>query len=150
MYSLLKSLLYTGENTNNMGHYWQLLLRFTWQLPQTVLGFLIACAVFLAIKKSKLYHVNGASLLITPGSWGGISLAPFILADSSMQPNSQNAFFRHEYGHILQSCAFGPIYLLIIGLPSLISASVKNGRWVHRNFLIEKNADKRAAQHFAA
>ncbi len=67
-----------------------------------------------------------------------------------MQPASQNPFFRHEFGHILQSRAFGPIYLLIIGLPSLISASVKNGRWVHRNFWIEKNADKRAAQHFAA
>ena len=53
----------------------------------------------------------------------------------------------HEYGHTLQSKMLGPLYLIVIGLPSLIWAWLygpvipwsKNGYYV---FYTEKWAEK--------
>lgn len=55
---------------------------------------------------------------------------------------------KHEYGHTIQSKLLGPLYLFIIGIPSIVWASIygtklvpetKNGYY---KFYTEKWADK--------
>jgi hypothetical protein len=54
---------------------------------------------------------------------------------------------RHEYGHQVQSKIFGPIYLLVIGLPSIIWAGmygviIKPTHNGYYKFFTEKWADR--------
>lgn len=53
---------------------------------------------------------------------GGISLGPF--AFCSKYSASKECVVAHEVdGHTVDSKIFGPLYLLIIGLPSLLNAA---------------------------
>ena len=54
---------------------------------------------------------------------GGISLGNFIfLSKYSAQRETAIA---HEYGHTVDSHIMGPLYLILIGLPSILNA------WLH-------------------
>ena len=49
-----------------------------------------------------------------------MSLGLFIFAPA----NASEGFLSHEYGHCLQSLILGPLYLLAVGLPSLLWAGL--------------------------
>ena len=56
---------------------------------------------------------------------------------------------RHEYGHSVQSMIFGPLYLLMVGLPSIlwcrvpsIGRSWRSGRRSYYSFITERSADR--------
>ena len=78
---------------------------FIWQLPQNILGFILSRGCEKAVSGGVAYY-----------RWkgpGSISLGDFIIVSSpSVLP--------HELGHRKQSMMLGPLYLLVIGLPSLI------------------------------
>jgi hypothetical protein len=96
--------------------------RFTWELPQTLLGLII----FLLTKKaSEKVHVD---TFLTTTYGFGISLGAFIFAPDEViyttfryQDPALEArrSILHEYGHSIQSKILGPLYLIIVGLPSL-------------------------------
>lgn len=77
---------------------------------------------------------------------GGISLGKYIIV--TKQCSSKTV--AHEMGHTKQSMMLGPLYLLVIGLPSLLHASVgfsntkKGDNYLYYNFYTEKWADKLA------
>ena len=50
----------------------------------------------------------------------GISLGFFIL----MGGPHNDAILRHEYGHCIQSMILGPLYLPVVGIPSLVRSLV--------------------------
>lgn len=50
---------------------------------------------------------------------GGISLGKYIIVS---QWATQKTIM-HEYGHCLQSKILGPLYLLVVGLPSILHAA---------------------------
>ena len=90
-----------------------------WEAPQNALGFL-----FLVLNR-----INGAVVdcsrerrrMFIRLRNGAVSLGYFVFW--SMESNDifyldENNKF-HEYGHSIQSRIFGPLYLLIIGLPSV-------------------------------
>jgi hypothetical protein len=83
-----------------------------WQFPQNLLGlFLVTWLPINTItiyKTSKVYKVNIPTF--------GISLGKHIILDEGYDKQ----LIEHEYGHCIQSIFFGPLYLLIIGLPSLM------------------------------
>jgi hypothetical protein len=88
-------------------------ITFIWQLPQHLVALII---VFLykgrissitPIKTSNLYQLKGIR-------WG-VSFGQYIFLPVNPNDNS----LLHEYGHSIQSKIFGPLYLLIIGLPSI-------------------------------
>lgn len=91
-----------------------------WQLPQTLLGLII-----LAIFGAQGYIVRVTKIKTSWIFWTkapnftGISLGPIIILDDKRFANDSFAQ-NHEYGHCVQSFIFGPLYLLIIGLPSLV------------------------------
>lgn len=76
--------------------------------------------------------------------WGlraGLSLGPFVFvpaeADGAYEgPGPARQLRAHEYGHTLQSLLLGPLYLVLIVLPSLVWAGMPYwSRWrVRRGF----------------
>ena len=90
---------------------------YTWQLPQNLLGL-------------ALYHCYKGYEVCTKETCGecikcklssnmrsGITLGNYIIVNNIKH-------LRHELGHTRQSKSLGPLYLLVIGLPSLIHAGL--------------------------
>jgi Na+/H+-dicarboxylate symporter len=106
----------------------KLFLRFTWELPQTVLGFFVFIYVKLTDKHS-VSRMFSSTVIYTNTSSFGVSLGFFIFGvrkevyqkagyqDSDAQIEKTK---NHEYGHSLQSRLLGPVYLLVVGLPSFL------------------------------
>ena len=90
-----------------------------WEAPQKALAHII-------IKLSKAEEAGeyeDAKLYFWKWS-GGMSLSThiFLPFDDLEGTEWEMDYIRHEYGHTVQSHMLGPIYLLVIGLPSLIWA----------------------------
>ena len=88
------------------------ILQILWGLPQTLLGF----AVFLRFRKAPHYRYHGA--VVT--EWKkrtGLSLGLFVFIPEG---NLGKNFLVHEYGHTIQSLLLGPLYLIVVGIPSAV------------------------------
>ncbi len=116
---------------------------YLWQLPQNILGVILrlfypgydgifvegACEI--TVRKAKGMH-------------GGISLGQYVIISDWAGENTVN----HELGHCLQSQYLGWLYLIVIGLPSIVWATlhtyVKSVRekWSYYDFYTEKWADE--------
>ena len=100
------------------------LIDFTWAMPQTLLGLLYSIASLLA--GASAHGIPGHCCIISNNplmpSYTGVSLGPFLLGGPGF--NS----WPHEYGHTYQSRILGPLYLIVIGIPSLLSASLRPGK----------------------
>lgn len=95
-------------------------LLILWQLPQVLVGlFLLA----LYKKSSKVIYKDDYETIYSCNIPGGISLGTIILINKYMCTKNTIA---HERGHTKQSRILGPLYLIIIGIPSLIHAWINN------------------------
>lgn len=84
---------------------------YVWQLPQNLLGLLL----LLFYRREREYHrLNGRRFYFTNEMPSGISLGNYII----MNRQDEEDGMRHEYGHTIQSRILGPLYLLVIGIPS--------------------------------
>ena len=104
--------------------YW--LIQCTWGLPQALLGLII----FLLHLGDEHFLYHGA--LVT--RWQGkssMSVGPFVfltadpffadkLADRFTREEMTDRLLVHEYGHTIQSLILGPLYLIVIGIPSTL------------------------------
>ena len=88
-----------------------------WQLPQCLLGLVIY--PFLGKKKLVKYE-NFCWAFEAERMSGGISLGCFIFL--SPYSAKRETTIAHEYGHVVDSMIWGPLYLLVVGLPSLLNA----------------------------
>lgn len=94
-------------------------LLYVWQLPQNLLGLLLV----LIYKPEQSWSFNRARLYYSDRMRGGISLGRYIIVRSAMKDYTGRTEW-HEYGHSRQSMFLGPLYLLVVGLPSLIWAAI--------------------------
>lgn len=94
--------------------YW--LLQWTWGIVQNSAGLVMF--LFLLGKRHFLYHGSVATVWNARGSLG---LGMFIFI-SSVETNGEEfqKTLVHEYGHNIQSIILGPLFLPVIGLPSLL------------------------------
>lgn len=115
---------------------------YLWQLPQNLLGALLV----IVYEPELSFTWNGVRLNYSPWMKSGVSLGRYVILKGSaysagVKPGTDEA---HERGHSLQSMILGPLYLLVIGLPSLIHAA----RWKdgpgkdYYAFYTEKWADR--------
>lgn len=114
------------------------LLLYIWQLPQNLVGLLLR-----AIYKGYDSNYEDAIVRRSTTMSGGISLGKYIIISQW----SKQSTIMHEYGHCRQSKYLGWLYLLLIGLPSIVWASLydrvvkptKNGYY---KFYTESWADR--------
>lgn len=112
------------------------ILQCTWGLPQTLLGLL----VFLLNLKHP-HKIFGKSILTLWPSFCGVSLGLFIFSsaedgdisrslsrggrkDDANTATVCDRMTVHEYGHTFQSLILGPLYLFVIGIPSMVWGSL--------------------------
>lgn len=124
--------------------------QWTWELLQSLVA-LVVILIFSAkpcgeYQDAKLYiwHLNGGmslgkSIFLPVNSFRNFSI--------SKATKSQLNYIKHEYGHRIQSFYLGPLYLLVIGLPSVIWAGCfenyrKKNKILYSSFYTEAWADK--------
>lgn len=95
------------------------ILKYFWQLPQ-----LIAAFIYYQYLKSKdeildTCTCQGAIVFIKRKSCGSVTLGSYIF----LSPRATDTNVRHEWGHTRQSLILGPLYLIVIGIPSIIWAA---------------------------
>jgi len=123
-----------------------------WGFPQTALG----CAVRLAHRHRPHFRYHGA--IVT--SWDnakGMSLGPFIFLNGPRSAAGRGDFAKtvdqdllaHEYGHCIQSLILGPLYLPLVGIPSVLWSNLprferyrQNKRVSYYDFLPERSATR--------
>ena len=93
-------------------------LLYLWQLPQNIIALTI---LLINIKSKKKYDFG---YIVKHLSDCAISLGNYMIFDLD-SPITCNKI-KHERGHQKQSLYLGPLYLLLIGLPSAI------GNIIHR------------------
>ncbi len=88
------------------------------QLPQNLLGLLIYLVNIKSVKRVYDSSLNVWYYTAKHVSDKGISLGRYIFIDSDREVTLNS--IRHERGHQKQSLYLGWLYLLVVGLPSLI------------------------------
>ncbi len=158
------SLFRVNKNNSVLGQIGQSASKMTWQAPQQMLGILVG-NVSIMLGVDKVEHTEQGTTLIKRTTSNkmqafldkyrdGWFFSAFTLGsivnyqgDANQLPDKMmvdNTMREHEFGHYEQSKRLGPIYLLTVAIPSLISASTK----YHHEMPWEKNADKLSHDYF--
>ena len=88
------------------------LIQFTWGLSVNLAGLL----VFLCCRRrSRRERFCNSIVTYLPGNHGGLSLGIFIFISADSSSGT-----RHEYGHTIQCLFLGPLYWIVIAVPSII------------------------------
>ena len=88
---------------------------YIWQLPQNLVGLVVLC--FCGHKEK--CSVAGIDFYYSKTFPGGISLGNYVIIGSKYEKT-----VKHEHGHQIQSMYLGPLYLLVIGIPSIVWAGL--------------------------
>ncbi len=102
------------------------LVQFTWGVLQSALGLFN----FVLHVRDRHYFYHGAVITewsnnssVSLGMFVFITKAPFFydkLKDKYTMEELSQRLLVHEYGHTIQSLILGPLYLIIIGIPSTL------------------------------
>lgn len=115
-----------------------------WQLPQHLCALVCLNRPFDVVDEPlRHYERRGRRL------GGAVSLGEYIFTDAGAPVD----VVRHEYGHVIQSRMLGPLYLLVIGLPSIIHAGLHNGVCgdkPYSHFYTERWADRLAERYIVS
>jgi RHS repeat-associated protein len=139
---------------------WQGFTRHTWEMPQSWLGQTVSQVLNTSGITDKVEYWGGAtfsttrdqSIAVSIGSYINVRTQPYTDFDSYILTDQT---VMHEYGHTFDSRIWGPLYLFVIGLPSLISADASqpiyhSGIWTttHRLKWYERSASRKAKKYF--
>ena len=91
------------------------LWQFTWGLPVNIFGFIAYLIMYKGHRHEKFCN---AFITYVPKNFGGVSLGLFIFIREGGSDEWTHDTRIHEYGHTLQCLLLGPLYWLVIGLPS--------------------------------
>ena len=121
------------------------ILFWIWQLPQHLIGLAYQLMNLnqLAIIEDTAENV----VFVKPkGKKGSVSLGKFVFLSNQAAYFNKNTTLKHEKGHSVQSKWLGPLYLLIIGIPSIMWAGLRRlgcfTNYDYYSFYTEKWADK--------
>lgn len=118
-------------------------LSYVWQLPQNILGLFYRYIANVSnnVSDNKNYNVYFKT------SKGSVSLGKYIFVYVNTSGLSKT--IQHEVGHYKQSLMLGPLYLLVIGIPSITWATLHSyipyfRKYNYYQFYTEKWANKLA------
>lgn len=112
------------------------------QLPQNLLGFALYL-YYQGYEEMRQVGYNDVVVVKSPKMRGGISLGQYVIV--SRDANLETIY--HESGHCRQSQILGWLYLIVIGLPSIIWAALYGiqeirERWSYYDFYTERWANE--------
>lgn len=117
------------------------ILKYFWQLPQLIVAFIY---YWYLKNKNEILDTctyQGVIVFIKRKSYGSVTLGNHIFLSS----RATDTTVRHEWGHTRQSLILGPLYLIVIGIPSVIWAATHRiiaPNTDYFNFFTEKWANK--------
>ena len=117
------------------------ILKYFWQLPQLIAAFIY---YWYLKRKDEILDTctcQGTIVFIKRKSCGSVTLGPYIF----LSPKATDTTVRHEWGHTRQSLILGPLYLIVIGIPSIIWAATHRAiapNTDYFDFFTEKWANK--------
>ena len=91
-------------------------IQLTWGIIQNILGYIL-----FMINITREHYLYRGSIVTVWGKHGSMCLGLFIFMDK----NADIRVLNHEYGHSIQSCILGPLYLIVIGIPSYLWANIQ-------------------------
>ena len=109
------------------------IILYIWQLPQNILGLIVKSVTRAEKGFAGYYYWRFKS---------GLSLGNYIFINEKARVTTA----KHEEGHQKQSQKLGPLYLLVIGLPSFVWTCLKTiglfKKTSYYSFYTERWADK--------
>lgn len=117
-----------------------------WGFPQNLVGLIMASFFEMKAQIVRVEKYKDSEVFYINSKFGGaVSLGTYIFIFSDYRDTRK--IVMHEYGHSIQSKILGPLYLLVIGLPSIIWAGLfEKYRNKHKisyySFFTEKWANK--------
>ena len=97
-------------------------INYIWQLPQNILGSLYKEYISDNIITRVNYDATDYECYLTRNG-GGVTLGRYIFVNQNYTDLSN--VILHEIGHTKQSRILGPLYLIIIGIPSITWAGLR-------------------------
>lgn len=102
--------------------YW--LLQCTWGIIMTAIGAIAALGCLIAGHKPKQL---GPTIYFEFGkNWGGINLGPFCFINTMDNDIERKRVYAHEFGHSIQNIMFGPFFLPLISIPSMVRCVLRD------------------------
>lgn len=99
-----------------------LLSDWVWQLPQNLLGVLWKNikknSIITEISNDDIESVGAKAFLVK--ARGAVTLGKYMFISQTYR--DQGMTIKHECGHVKQSKMLGPLYLIVIGVPSILHA----------------------------
>ena len=92
---------------------------FMWGLPQNIVGSIMYAIFRGGDPDAFMYKDSYVVQAGYNGPGGAVSLGMFIFLFRDYGDRKER-ILKHEYGHSIQSKILGPLFLLVIGLPSII------------------------------
>lgn len=108
------------------------LVQFTWGLPQNIIGLIM----YLFLFKRKHFRYGHAYVRVWKNKTS-LSMGQYLFVSEKYNRYLLN----HEYGHTYQSLYLGPLYLILVGIPSVL--------WCHLG-PFEKMRKKRKIDYYSA
>lgn len=95
---------------------------WVWQLPQNLLGVIWKNikkdSIITPISNNDIESVGAKAYLIK--ARGTVTLGKYVFISQTYR--DQGMIIKHECGHVKQSKMLGPLYLIVIGVPSILHA----------------------------
>lgn len=88
------------------------ILAHTWGIIMTLIGYIVA--LLLLIFGVKPIKYNGIFYFRFKKNWGGVDFGMCFVRDTT----SIEHVTKHELGHTYQNCVLGPLFPLIVSIPS--------------------------------
>ena len=118
---MVRAKLHTAKDrsiaTKGAGRVLFYLVQWTWGLPVNLIGAIVYACVY---KKCRHETYKNAFISYVPWKFGGLSLGLFIFMADGKPEGWVNNTRIHEYGHTIQCLLLGPLYWLVIALPSAV------------------------------
>ena len=97
-----------------IGNYIKDSIKWLWQFPQNILALCIEGVLCQAAYREG--KADGNTIIVNITLPSAISLGDYLFVN----PMSSQKSIQHECGHSKQSDILGPLYLIVIGIPSLL------------------------------
>ena len=95
--------------------FWFYFLSFTWGILVTLAGCITSLVLLIAGYQPKKNSYGW--VFIIGKTWGGVSIGPCRLLGSECESDYMK---KHEFGHSIQNCFYGPFMIFLVVIPSTI------------------------------